>query len=259
MATASNEGREPEVRWQPAPGLGGRSRYTSGFHCPQVGGVGEEASDKSLDTSTEEEPSPAGGGGAEAGLGGGPAADGSSSGGGGLPSGDKSDSFSCKEFLLFLGPGLLMSVAFLVSGVAQRAGSVASLRRAVRSVAWRMGSPPEGALPSSRAAAVLHLVGQGLPCLVGAVGTAFSVSLRPLLMCPEQDPGSLQASVQSGAWTGFALLWWFALVTLVCVSCARCLPLPPIQSLKQAWRTLGASPLPMEAGRSLPPLGPASL
>ena len=35
------------------------------------------------------------------------------------------------------------------------------------------------------------------------------------------DPGNLTADIQAGAKTGFALLWWFALVSLCCVS-ARC-------------------------------------
>lgn len=31
-----------------------------------------------------------------------------------------------------------------------------------------------------------------------------------------QDPGNLEADIQAGAQTGFALLWWFALVSLGC-------------------------------------------
>eukprot|EP00887_Chlorella_sp_A99_P000444 scaffold17.g444.t1 len=39
------------------------------------------------------------------------------------------------------------------------------------------------------------------------------------------DPGNLQADVSAGAQTGFSLLWWFALVSLVCetVGCAQAL------------------------------------
>jgi NRAMP (natural resistance-associated macrophage protein)-like metal ion transporter len=38
-----------------------------------------------------------------------------------------------------------------------------------------------------------------------------------------QDPGNLEADIQAGAKTGFALLWWFALVSLCCGTAFQCL------------------------------------
>jgi Mn2+/Fe2+ NRAMP family transporter len=32
----------------------------------------------------------------------------------------------------------------------------------------------------------------------------------------QQDPGNLEADIQAGAKTGFALLWWFLLVSMGC-------------------------------------------
>ncbi|KAI7846429.1 hypothetical protein COHA_000042 [Chlorella ohadii] len=37
------------------------------------------------------------------------------------------------------------------------------------------------------------------------------------------DPGNLEADIQAGAKTGFALLWWFALVSLACGTAFQCL------------------------------------
>ncbi|KAL4442469.1 hypothetical protein ABPG77_005053 [Micractinium sp. CCAP 211/92] len=37
------------------------------------------------------------------------------------------------------------------------------------------------------------------------------------------DPGNLEADIQAGAQTGFALLWWFALVSLGCGTAFQCL------------------------------------
>lgn len=48
------------------------------------------------------------------------------------------------------------------------------------------------------------------------------IRLQPWLLL-SQDPGNLEADIQVGAKTGFALLWWVALVTLICGTSFQCL------------------------------------
>ncbi|KAL4854728.1 Metal transporter nramp1 [Chlorella vulgaris] len=44
-----------------------------------------------------------------------------------------------------------------------------------------------------------------------------------LMVAAFLDPGNLEADIQVGAKTGFALLWWVALVTLICGTSFQCL------------------------------------
>ena len=96
---------------------------------------------------------------------------------------------SLRGFLLFLGPGLLMSVAYLV-------------RRRGGGRGCGEGEGQAGGGVVQRAGGRVH------------------DAPRPPPSCPPrlQDPGNLQADVQAGANTGFELLWWFAFVMLGCVS-----------------------------------------
>lgn len=41
--------------------------------------------------------------------------------------------------------------------------------------------------------------------------------------CAAPPAGNLQADIQAGAQTGFALLWWFALVSLICGTAFQCM------------------------------------
>ncbi|GAB4815298.1 hypothetical protein N2152v2_002344 [Parachlorella kessleri] len=65
-----------------------------------------------------------------------------------------------------------------------------------------------------------------------AVSPPYRLSLRQFLLflgpgllmsVAYLDPGNLQADIQAGSQTGFALLWWFALVMLVCGTAFQCM------------------------------------
>lgn len=88
--------------------------------------------------------------------------------------------FCWRAFLSFCGPGLLMSVAYLVR-------------------------------PQSRAPVHAPTRGAG----AGACACLQSQRRRRGAV---QDPGNLTADIQAGTQTGFVLLWWFMLVSLGCVS-----------------------------------------
>jgi hypothetical protein len=121
--------------------------------------------------------------------------------------------FSWNTFLRFAGPGLLMSVAYVVSRGEQTQPN------------WnyQLDVPAKGLLSVAPPGA--HSLPAPLTCRTHwpSLRVALSCEERPGAAAPLQDPGNLESDLQLGAAAGYSLLW-LMLWSIIMVRRSCCCP-----------------------------------